>query len=147
MMSVTGDVMARRFGPWVLLVVWATAVALKLPRMSELETSISAVFPSYWGSSTVFAWTIVILEAAAAVFLVLPKTRSHGLNLTIVLSCIFFGYNLLRLLLHTAVPCSCFGALFKMPAELSVLCNIVMIAVATLAHNRVPAEVSYETLA
>jgi hypothetical protein len=137
--------MVRKTGPWLLLAVWAVAVAFKLPRMVELEASISSVFPSVWNSSRVFAWLVVTCEAAAVVLLLAPRTQSYGLRLTVLLSCIFLGYNVLRWLLHTAVPCTCFGALFKMPAELSVLCNIVMIAVATLSQAGAIAEVTHES--
>jgi len=75
------------------------------------------------------AVTLIALELALAVLLCIPRSRALALQGAFVLSLLFLGYSIWRLINHIGVPCSCFGPLFKhSPVSSLVLAGLMTVA-------------------
>lgn len=109
-----------------IALVLGTAAFAKLTEIDHFEESIrlTQVLPGALVGPA--ARLIIAIELLVTVALLFRPIRRAGLLLVQVLSAVFFGYASWRFYQDIRVPCSCFGALFKIPPAGSMLISLLM---------------------
>ncbi len=106
-----------------LSMVFLAAAIAKTMSFRELEATLAAskLVPVLLTSQA--GVLLVVTEYLVALLLLIPKTRQPALNAAIVLCSVFIAYSTWRWMQGISVPCSCFGALFKMEPWQSIIFN------------------------
>jgi len=88
---------------------------LKAQRFLEFEGTLEASSLVPAGLIPVAAVGMIGLELATALGLILQTSQTLPVVTARLLFCTFISYHVWRCIMHTPVPCHCFGALFTLP--------------------------------
>lgn len=109
--------------------LFLTAAITKTASFRELEATLvaSQLIPVPLASYA--AVSLLVLEYLLAILLLIPATRRLALPAATLLVCVFAAYSLWRWTQGIAVPCHCFGALFKLELWQSLSINVVLLGI------------------
>ena len=116
-----------------LSMVFLAAAIAKTMSFRELEATLAASKLVPVLLTTQAGVLLVVTEYLVALLLPIPKTRQPALNAATVLCNVFIAYSTWRWMQGISVPCSCFGALFKLDPWQSILINIFLLVTASSA--------------
>ena len=134
---------SRKVHTWVnhalcilLSLVFLTAAIAKTTAFRELEATLAAskLVPVLLTSQA--GVLLVVTEYLVALLLLIPKTRQPALNAAIVLCSVFIAYSTWRWMQGISVPCTCFGALFKMEPWQSIIINSFILTILVYSISR-----------
>jgi hypothetical protein len=129
-----------------LIAVFATSAIAKIGYVGQLADVLRGLFPIIGTLSLPAAFVIWILEFGVVALLGVPFRRCHefGASLSLALGLSFLGANWIRFAEKLPLPCSCFGALFKMSPAISFSINTLIILFAgrllVLLHDQIKAK-------
>jgi len=105
-------------------------------RLFKITLSKSPLIGNLAGIS---AWTIILLELSAVLFLLFPPLRIKGLLLSVLLMATFTVYIAIMLLISSDLPCSCGGVFTSLSWRDHLYLNIILTALAAtglLVHKK-----------
>lgn len=121
----------------LLALIFVTAAWAKIGSMDELEATLiaSRLVPVQF--ARLAAVTLLVVELATAVCLLIPRLRPSGLQMTALLLSLFIGYSAWRWWQNIPIPCHCFGTLFTVAPWQALLLNLGLLALtlSLLAHT------------
>ena len=126
----------------LLIAIFATSAVAKIGYVSQLADVLRGLFPITGTLLLPAAFAIWILEFAVVALLGVPFRRCHELGATfsLILGFSFLGANWIWFAEKLPLPCSCFGALFKMSPAISFSLNTLIILSAArllvLSHDQ-----------
>ena len=130
-----GDI-ASSMGMGLLALTFALAAFAKINAFNELTTSIqvSRLVPQV----VTFPLAVIVVGAEILIVpgLLLKKTRVPALWAYASMMFLFMGYAFWRLTKGITAPCSCFGLLYKMSPEQSLLLCGGLLCLAVTLLNR-----------
>ncbi|HLH81524.1 MAG TPA: MauE/DoxX family redox-associated membrane protein [Chthonomonas sp.] len=108
-------------------VLYGLAAIAKLQSFSNLVDTvrIAQLIPEGW--VVLFAKALLFVEVCIALGCLYSPTRLIALKTALMLSGVYLGYGLWRLIEQIPVPCTCFGVWFKMPPFLEIVLNLFLI--------------------
>ena len=116
----------RSAGLFLLILLWSYAVFVKLADLTLFQRQMHQQ-PFRGGVTLMLIFAVPILEAAAAILLVLNK-RKLGLWISLLLLLAFTGYVILVLAdFFPNTPCSCGGLISKMTWKTHLWFNVFFI--------------------
>ena len=116
----------------MLSLVFLTAAVAKTQSFRELEATLAASKLVPVLLTTQAGVFLVVTEYLLAVLLLLPITRRPALHAATILVSVFLAYSTWRWMQGIGVPCTCFGALFKMHLWQSILLNVGLLSVCAI---------------
>lgn len=122
----------------VLVSTYGMAAVAKGTTLGEVR---DVLYASYLFSGAAAEWAalfLVLAEAMTAVLLLRKGTRAAGMCAAIALSSAFIGFAVWRLSANIGVPCSCFGALLKIPPGYTLPLNVGLLSLAILLLRAQP---------
>jgi uncharacterized membrane protein YphA (DoxX/SURF4 family) len=120
----------RRIAYIALAIIFSVAAIAKLNSLQQFESVLfNSGFVPYFALKPA-AFAVITCEVMLSVVLVIPKLSNYGARSTIVLCSVFLAYSIWRAINRIAVPCECFGVLYRMSPLQSIVLNLVMIGVA-----------------
>ena len=124
----------------VLAALWAAAAAIKLANIGQFAAAVEnyRILPE--AIVTPAAWTIPMLEAAAALGLLLPQSRAIACWLTAALLAVFtmaIAINLARG--RRQIDCGCFGPALRQPLSGWLIARNAILLIAAIAVAAPPA--------
>ena len=119
----------------ILSMVFLAAAIAKTMSFHELEATLAAskLVPVLLTSQA--GVLLIVTEYLVALLLLLPKTRMPALHSATILCSGFVAYSTWRWMQGIAVPCHCFGALFKLEPLQSITLNFFLIMLASHAQK------------
>lgn len=105
---------------WLIEIISALLILLfvytGISKLHEQDTfrivlSKSPLIGSY---AHIFAWLLSLIELSTGLLLLFPFTRKLGLQIALILMCLFTGYIAYMILFTPKLPCSCGGVLKQM---------------------------------
>lgn len=108
-------------------VLYGLAAMSKLQSFSNLVDTvrIAQLIPEGW--VVLFAKALLFVEVCVALGCLYSPTQLIALKTALMLSGVYLGYGLWRLIEQIPVPCACFGVWFKMPPFLEIVLNLFLI--------------------
>lgn len=126
----------RHFSVWgisiFLALVFIVAAIAKIESYEDFQVTLSRSQLLGTGYANTVAPLIIGVELATAFGLLIPKLRRFALPVVAALCCVFISYSAWRWARHISVPCSCFGALFRMTPPQAIALNLGLLGLATL---------------
>lgn len=116
------------------LLMWASVA--KATYIQQFQDSLLASYLVPRSVVAPFSVAMIAIEAIIAVALILPKTRSVGSTASLLLSGLFVGYGMWRLLQNIGVPCSCFGPFLSLTPLQSLIVAFFTFIVSWIAMTR-----------
>ena len=112
-----------------LSMVFLAAAIAKTMSFRELEATLiaSKLVPMLVVSP--IGVLLLVTEYLVALLLLIPKTRLSALHAASVLCGLFAAYSTWRWMKGISVPCTCFGALFKLEPWQSLLLNTALLGI------------------
>ena len=106
-----------------LSMVFLAAAVAKTMSFRELEATLAAskLVPVLLTRQA--GMLLIVTEYLVSLLLIFPKTRQPTLNVAATLCSVFIAYSTWRWQQGISVPCTCFGALFRLEPWQSILLN------------------------
>ena len=126
----------QQFGVWsislFLAAVFLVSSGAKISAYEDFQVTLlrSQLLVNGYGNTV--ARLIIGIEIATALGLLIPKVRLFALRVMAGLCCVFIAYSTWRWVRHISVPCSCFGALFRMTPAQAIALNLGLLGLATV---------------
>ncbi|HKG07998.1 MAG TPA: MauE/DoxX family redox-associated membrane protein [Pedobacter sp.] len=89
-------------------------------------------YPLIGGYSGFIAYTVPLVEFAVSLLLIVPKTRRHGLKVSLFVMIAFLLYIMYLFLSKSELPCSCGGILAKLTWQQHLWFNAFFVILALL---------------
>ncbi len=110
----------------ILATILTSSIILKLGSLDQFLRVISKTFgmPLIW--SQALGLGVIAIEMFAVLALARKKTRNIGLLACSSLFASFICFHLLKIMFQIAVPCTCFGAFYKMSPSTGVVLSLIL---------------------
>lgn len=112
----------------VISVTLLASVAGKLTSLDQFLRVLSNTFGTAYPWDRVIAALVICFELSTAVTLLIPRLRAFGSNACTLLLLSFLSFHALKWIDKIAVPCMCFGAVYKIQPLYAILLSLVMLA-------------------
>lgn len=120
---------ASLIGRILLSAVFLLAASAKISNFESFEIILNKSQLLGGGYAHWIGMAIIAVELVAVAGLWFARTRPFSLHLFVGLCSLFIAYSAWRWTQNIPVPCSCFGALFKMSPAQSIGLNLGLIAI------------------
>lgn len=128
--------MKLRLSTWMISIflaaVFVVAASAKISGYENFQVTLVRSQLLGKGYESMVAPLTIGIELAIAVALLIPKLRPFAVRAMGGLCCVFISYSAWRWARHISVPCSCFGALFRMTPPQAIALNLGLLGLATL---------------
>ncbi len=121
----------RQYGLVIIALILTLSALSKLEAMSQLRDTLIASYVVPRNLAEYGAKFIVASELAVVIGLGFSFSRRLALIAATILFAIFSAYNIWRITQGIRVPCSCFGALFKLPPAASLVMSLGLLGLAS----------------